>query len=166
MCLTEEDLQKFHDEHFGKVAVQCWENAFLQPPVDLNVSYPYNENPTFSAVERYPDGSIRTLTDEQISYFRESELRELEWKREKEQFMQEKEKAAKAHAQTSIAASVPESEPNIPMCLQESLPLDSYRNLYGYSYHDILELEQILDNSFQKFTAVRTKYWPSIPIRS
>ncbi|WBW72059.1 SMN complex subunit Gem8 [Schizosaccharomyces osmophilus] len=166
MSLTEEDLRKFHDEHFGNVAIQCWENAFLQSPADLDVSSTYNKNSKLPSIERYPDGTIRTLTDEQISYFRESEVRELKWKREKEQFMQEKEKATKAFEQTSVAASVPESEPHVPMPLQQSLSLDSYQTLYGYSCHDILELEQILDNSFQKFTAVATKYWPPIPIRS
>ncbi|EPY54246.1 fungal protein [Schizosaccharomyces cryophilus OY26] len=166
MSLTEEDLQKFHDEHFGNVAIQCWENAFLQSQDDFDLASPRKPGSKSSTIERYPDGVIRTLTDEQVAYFRESEIREIKWKKEKEQFIQEKETAAKAFEQANVAASLPESQPNVPMSLQQPLSIDSYRRLYGYSYHDVLELEQILDNSFQKFTAVSTKYWPSIPIRS
>lgn len=161
--ITEGDLQKFHDEHFNAKAVNLWNVAFAQNDrggnsESANVEYT-------QSVERYPDGTIRTLTDEQILWFRESEKRELMWKKEKEQLLKEKELRQKALDKERMVSSKPETNPKTPISLKELKDIEIYQNQFHYSAYEILEEEEILDNIFRKFTALPIKYWPATPIR-
>uniref|UniRef100_A0A060T2T7 ARAD1C35464p n=1 Tax=Blastobotrys adeninivorans TaxID=409370 RepID=A0A060T2T7_BLAAD len=73
------ELTAFHEKHIGPIP----ENALptLLYGQGGNCADSHQE-----AVERYPDGTIRTLTDEQIAFFRASELRQLKRNENKKKY--------------------------------------------------------------------------------
>lgn len=91
MSVTADDLLKFHKSHLGEF------QGTIKFDQDENA---YNEEPT--TLGFYPDGVERTLTDEQIEFFRQSDLRKEELRIYKENLaLQEAQADAKAQDPTS-----------------------------------------------------------------
>ncbi|EEB05584.1 fungal protein [Schizosaccharomyces japonicus yFS275] len=157
---TGQELTSFAASHFGPSATKCWDSLFLGPP---------NEQPVVP--ERYPDGTIRTLTDEQIQYFRESELRHLRWEKELAQEREELRRIREAEEEASAneprtCSSVEETPATVPIPATEVFKGKHFQVL-KYRAHELIELEQTLDNNFRKQTATGfVKYWPVLPMRN
>ncbi|KAG5439328.1 hypothetical protein PCK2_000826, partial [Pneumocystis canis] len=65
--ITEEDLVNFHKNHFNNQSIQFFD--FLLEKNEENIY----KNANLLEPIRYPDGTIKTLSDEDIAYFRWSE---------------------------------------------------------------------------------------------
>lgn len=147
--ISQEDLVDFHIKHIGPVP-QTTENKV------------HDDN----KIERYPDGEIRTLTDEQIAFFRASELRELEKKREAEKNINLG--SFKNHhnekRQTYPISSIEETKPYTPI---SNLQTD-YEDYFGEFRDYIVQLETKNDEQFIGICRKnRVKdYYPILPINN
>lgn len=74
------ELAAFHEKHIGPVPENFLASLSYGPGGN------HTESKLEEAVERYPDGTIRTLTDEQIAFFRASELRQLKRNENKKEY--------------------------------------------------------------------------------
>jgi hypothetical protein len=141
--ITPEDLVGFHVKHIGPVPTP-------------------KEEPTRSTpVERYPDGTVRTLTDEQIAFFRASELRQLQVskKQHKNHFVYENQPPP-----SQRTSSVQETQPFTPINPDHT----TYDTLYGDFKPYIQQLETKNDERFIEIcrkSKVRN-YYPILPINN
>lgn len=106
--------------------------------------------------ERYPDGTIRTLSDEQIAFFRASELRQKQRQNEQAKIDQQK-------TEVTNSVSAEETQPGTPISTNKS----SYDLSYGKYKDYILQLETNNDRQFIELCRkykVRD-YYPVLPRR-
>ncbi|CAN6659243.1 hypothetical protein TRVA0_031S01002 [Trichomonascus vanleenenianus] len=107
------------------------------------------------AVERYPDGTVRTLTDEDIAYFRAAELRQLDLEKEREELRKKQPKPVRPE-------SVEESQP-----AWYSLPDRShYEQLFGEHERQVRRLENRVNARFKKKAKGVAGYYPVLPINN
>ncbi|KJZ77322.1 hypothetical protein HIM_03046 [Hirsutella minnesotensis 3608] len=87
--ISQPDLDVFFQHHFSDEAVAAFGQTFQNPAGFQNSYYEEHEEEYTPQEDEddlgyYEDGVKRTLTDEQIEMFRQSELRELRRKQEKD----------------------------------------------------------------------------------
>lgn len=138
--ITQKDLVDFHIKHIGPVP----------KPTEKDTS-----------VERYPDGTIRTLTDEQIAFFRASELRQIQQSKTlKTNHVVYENQTHNSHP----TSSVQETQPFTPINPDTS----TYDALYGDFKPYILQLESKNDERFIETCrkSIVRNYYPILPINN
>ncbi|KAH8596746.1 hypothetical protein B0O99DRAFT_593540 [Bisporella sp. PMI_857] len=80
ISISQHDMSAFHDAHFSTISTNYFACHFLGPVDDKQDGYyddAYHEEAEEGTLGFYEDGVKRTLTDEQISIFRHSEIQAL-----------------------------------------------------------------------------------------
>jgi hypothetical protein len=133
--ISEQELVDFHVNHFGTV------------PQGVSIVLPCEPSP-----ELYPDGTTRTITDEEIAFFRASELRE------KQQQTNKQFNNAVVESRKSIA----ETQPFTPIANDSA----SYGELFGQQAQYIQMLDDACDTGFIGICRVHRvrNYYPVLPI--
>ncbi|KAJ6442901.1 hypothetical protein O9K51_04078 [Purpureocillium lavendulum] len=78
--VSNDDFVRFFEAHFADTAVANFQWGFMNPDVYAQYQDPaqqYDWGEDDDGLGYYEDGVKRTLTDEEIEFFRQSELREL-----------------------------------------------------------------------------------------
>ncbi|KAL5621301.1 hypothetical protein BROUX41_006771 [Berkeleyomyces rouxiae] len=92
--ITLSELKQFHDELFSPASVAAFGADFVPPKPQMGdiSTHSYENDDEYAAMDEdhddlgyYPDGTQRTLTDEQVRIFRQSELKEMlkNWQKRK-----------------------------------------------------------------------------------
>lgn len=153
MEITEQQMLGFYESHFSDGAIEAWQ---------ARVAHQCSKGG--GTVERYPDGTVRTLTDAQIAFLRRSELRELEHRKAKEASQ-----TLLSKMETSLTETVlEETRAGVPIAACNTWPLASYETLYGTKGNVdlVLQAESALDKAFMQIPQVeRLRYWPVAAIR-
>ncbi|ANB12263.1 hypothetical protein AWJ20_512 [Sugiyamaella lignohabitans] len=163
MSISEDDLIRFHQAHFG----------FL-PDREL-VSWDANGDDSVNRAGEaeqpdvyYEDGTVRTITDEEIKFFRDSELRQRELARQlktgiKSGAASNSGKDSESEfASTFRPASVEETKPYTPISNDSS----SYRAVFGLYESYIQRLDDECDANFINVCRKRKvqHYYPVLPL--
>lgn len=148
--IAPEDLVEFHIKHIG--------------PVPKSKAAPSRDTVREASVEYYSDGNVRTLTDEEVAFFRASELRQLELlKKQPDQH-----KSHTSYKNQSLIAqptsSIEETQPFTPI----SSNATTYSTLYGEFKPYIQQLESKNDERFIEICrkAKLRNYYPILPINN
>jgi hypothetical protein len=157
MSITVRDLIDFHVRHFGSEPTDYkWYEDEVAEAGQKSFE------PCFeTSVVRYPDGTIRRLTDDQVEFFRNYELRQVQ----KEQ--QAKNSTANRFETplTASSQSTEETKPFTPI----SSDTNGDEDLYGMDMSQyIWKLESHMDARFLDICSrERVKdYYPVVPLRN
>jgi hypothetical protein len=139
--ITRTDLIDFHTSHFG-----------FSPdivPLSDGVCADNEAVPEKEKVEYYSDGTVRTLTEEQIAFFRASEIRKLQRSKE-------------THFEIYKASSKEETLPGTPISNDRS----GYEKLFGKFSEYIKQLEDSNDSTYIDTCRVAQvkAYYPAAPL--
>lgn len=149
-----DDLRKFHVDHFGNIPHQ---NAIIGSASEPKVH-------VVEDLGSYPDGVLRTLTDDEIAWFRAAEIRKLEMRTEEEQSYRSVLSSNKAD-EVDHKVSTAELPANAPLQIKNKQAL--YDELFGSFSTYQQNLDQYNDEEFAKQSRKLrvVSYYPAVSLR-
>lgn len=154
--ITPKDLKRFHLNHFGSTPPH---SAIIGTTLETGL----HEVPRVRDLGTYPDGVARTLTDDEIAWFRAAELRKLEIKNEEEQLRRLKQSNDEKLGADQV--STVEVLANAPLVVENKQAV--YDSLFGSFSNYQQNLDQYNDEDFlaqcRKLRVV--SYYPAAPLR-
>lgn len=180
MSVSAQDLVDFHSRHLGQFHGTI---AFDQPKVQTDaVDSAAESHVVGDSLGFYSDGVERTLTDEHIEFFRQSDLRKQElllWRKSSQQFSGgesarlQSPKALVEPAQSQLPKALVETEtvsgknPQIQLSVEETEPMipGKVPSNASYGAHNdyIQRLEESVDKRFS-LAAEGSSYFPEVPL--
>ncbi|KAL8803411.1 MAG: hypothetical protein Q9182_003209 [Xanthomendoza sp. 2 TL-2023] len=135
--VTPADLENFQKVHFGAREVST---TFSSEDQNVKPTHPASEEEIDEedALGYYPDGVKRTLTDEQISIFRHSEIYSILRKR---QIMRENREVDECPSDLLVAPGSPEKDPDIP---REGV---IHERVGSQDVHGTINADRLVDNN-------------------